>query len=187
MTDRFYVAAFRAFEFMTHLCRLRRKSETSPQIVLIRRYYLLVPESFKGPSTDNFCRTLVVKEALKILPSRIRNPSRLFSNLFHDCFSFLSIVTVGKHCQNLGTMSRQYYGGAEAVDPLHHPTRSLPLSMPQPVRESPRSFPLSRQPNRSSPVADSESEKGSSSRKRISLAVSPSMIEMTRYRTKLTN
>lgn len=73
-------------------------------------------------------------------------------------------------------MSRQYYGGAEAVDQLHYSGRSLPLSMSQPMRESARSCPLNRHQNRSSPIPDSESEKGgSSTRKRISLAVTVPM------------
>ena len=68
-------------------------------------------------------------------------------------------------------MSRPYYGGAEAIDQLNRPSRSLQLSMSQGVRESTRSFPHSRQQNQSSLAADSESEKGGSTRKRISLAV----------------
>ena len=69
-------------------------------------------------------------------------------------------------------MSRQYYGGAEAIDQISRPSRSLQLSMSQGVRESTRSFPQTRHQNQSSLVADSESEKGgTSTRKRISLAV----------------
>lgn len=68
-------------------------------------------------------------------------------------------------------MSRPYYGGVEAIDQLSRPSRSLQLSMSQGGHESSRSYPQSRQQNQSSLAAESESEKGSSTRKRISLAV----------------
>ena len=69
-------------------------------------------------------------------------------------------------------MSRPYYGGAEAIDQLSRPSRSLQLSMSQGIHESSRSFQHNRQQNQSSLVADTESEKGgSSTRKRIGLAV----------------
>ena len=69
-------------------------------------------------------------------------------------------------------MSRPYYGGAEAIDQLSRPSRSIHLSMSQGIHESSRSFQHSRQQNQSSLVAETESEKGGgSTRKRIGLAV----------------
>ena len=69
-------------------------------------------------------------------------------------------------------MSRPFYAGAEAIDQLSRTNRSLQLSMSQGARESTRSFQQSRQQNQSSLAVDSEPDKGgSSTRKRISLAV----------------
>lgn len=98
-------------------------------------------------------------------------------------YSTSPITKRDKHLLNLENMSRQYYGAAEAIDQLQHPNRPLPLSMSQPLRESPRSFPISRHQSRASPLPDSESEKGgNSTRKRISLAVSRSKPRACRRR-----
>ena len=73
-------------------------------------------------------------------------------------------------------MSQQYYGVAEAMNQHHGSSRSLQLSMSPAVRESQRNFPISRPQSQTSPVPDSESDKGrgGNARKRISLAVETS-------------
>ena len=72
-------------------------------------------------------------------------------------------------------MRRQCYGSSDAIDQMHHASRSFPIPLSPPPRERSRNGPIARPARRPSPQQDSESEKGgNNARKRINVAVTAS-------------